>query len=236
MLPSRADVEAAYSLFGVGEKHPVEFTDGTPCCRCDRCEAWQHYIRGGCKAGALSASPVYEVITAELVDGLASWLQRARHEHGISGRMLRVVEVGAGDGRLTCHLRQHLAKAGSIELTATDSFARGITPANGAVVRSLDYQQALDELAPDIVLCCWLPLGSDWTSAFRACTSVCAYVLVGEVDDGCCGRPWATWGYLAGVRFVGDALVRPQFTSMRALACVLQCVVLRSVSALAYMF
>ena len=34
-----------------------------------------------------------------------------------------------------------------------------------------------------------MPLGEDWTAAFRACPSVRRYVLLGEMDDGCCGRP-----------------------------------------------
>ena len=29
-----------------------------------------------------------------------------------------------------------------------------------------------------------MPLGADWTASFRACESVNAYLLVGEVDDG----------------------------------------------------
>jgi hypothetical protein len=40
------------------------------------------------------------------------------------------------------------------------------------------------------------PLGVDWTAAFRATPSVRSYLLLGETDDGCCGRPWSTWGYM----------------------------------------
>ena len=50
---------------------------------------------------------------------------------------------------------------------------------------------------PDVVLCCWQPMGVDWTAAMRARASVREYVLVGETDDGICGEPWATWGYVA---------------------------------------
>ena len=51
---------------------------------------------------------------------------------------------------------------------------------------------------PDVVLCCWQPMGVDWTAAMRARASVREYVLVGETDDGICGEPWATWGSRAG--------------------------------------
>ena len=37
-------------------------------------------------------------------------------------------------------------------------------------------------------------MGVDFTATIRATPSVQAYVLVGEVDDGCCGDPWLTWG------------------------------------------
>ena len=37
-------------------------------------------------------------------------------------------------------------------------------------------------------------MGVDWTAAIRASTSFQEYVLVGEVDDGICGDPSATWG------------------------------------------
>jgi hypothetical protein len=37
-------------------------------------------------------------------------------------------------------------------------------------------------------------MGVDWTAAIRASASFQEYVLVGEVDDGICGDPSATWG------------------------------------------
>ena len=57
---------------------------------------------------------------------------------------------------------------------------------------------------PDVVLCCWQPMGVDWTAAMRARASVREYVLVGETDDGICGEPWATWGSRAGSNPVGE--------------------------------
>ena len=40
-------------------------------------------------------------------------------------------------------------------------------------------------------------MGVDWTAAIRASASFQEYVLVGEVDDGICGDPSATWGVCA---------------------------------------
>lgn len=44
-----------------------------------------------------------------------------------------------------------------------------------------------------IVLCSWMPMGKDWTAAFRQ-AGVDEYILIGESDDGSCGHNWLTWG------------------------------------------
>ena len=192
---------------------------------------------------------------------------------------ISVLEVGAGDGELTRHLRSLLDPR--VQLTATDSNARGLleyahnggvsriqkgggeahtggfstsavgsnvwfgtvastdgscsvgsNTGSGAVgsnmgsgscstmggsivdsstagselctVECLDYQSALDRHTPHLIICSWMPLGDDWTEAFRKCKSVAAYLLLGEIDDGCCGDPWRTWGYYAGERSLGE--------------------------------
>ena len=51
-------------------------------------------------------------------------------------------------------------------------------------------QAALAQHSPHVVLCCWMPLGQDWSLAMRAAASVTHYLLLGETDDGCCGVPW----------------------------------------------
>jgi hypothetical protein len=61
----------------------------------------------------------------------------------------------------------------------------------------LHYRDALQQYTPHVVFCSWMPLGQDWTAAFRACASVSAYLLLGECDDGASGDPWATWGFNA---------------------------------------
>ncbi|KAL3924960.1 MAG: hypothetical protein SGPRY_003770 [Prymnesium sp.] len=206
-------MDRRFALFGEGEPHAVEVVNGVVHCACDRCGEWRRFLRGPCEREPPS-QPVYEVITAELIAGLTSWLQLEQQKVGYS-RPLRVVEVGAGSGKLTHCLRQSLVdKAETIELLATDSFARGITPVAGAEVHPLDYKTALQSLSPDIVLCCWLPLGQDWTADIRACCSVLSYVLIGEIDDGCCGRPWATWGYVAGECTARCRLIERLFSDM----------------------
>ena len=60
--------------------------------------------------------------------------------------------------------------------------------------RVADYREALKTYRPHLVLCSWMPMGVDWTRAFRECGSVGEYLLLGEVYDGAVGHNWETWG------------------------------------------
>lgn len=49
---------------------------------------------------------------------------------------------------------------------------------------------ALSAFRPRLVICSWMPMGVDWSRAFRNCDDVDEYVLLGEADDGSCGHLW----------------------------------------------
>ena len=71
-LPSAIALAAEYSLYCAGEPHPMEVeSHGEARCSCDRCSRWDRFVRGEDPGGW----PRYEVITAELVAGLAAWLR-----------------------------------------------------------------------------------------------------------------------------------------------------------------
>lgn len=70
-LPSAIAVEADFSLYCAGEPHPMDVERGEARCSCDRCSRWDRFVRGEDPGGW----PRYEVITAELVAGLAAWLR-----------------------------------------------------------------------------------------------------------------------------------------------------------------
>ena len=66
----------------------------------------------------------------------------------------------------------------------------------GAIeVEPLSCAAALLKYQPTVVVCSWMPQGVDWSAEIRATKSVQEYILVGEVDGGCCGDPWLTWGH-----------------------------------------
>lgn len=110
-LPSCAALESEFGLFGRGGR---DDDDGRSCaprvddqgrvsCACDGCARWKAYV-----AGALPPPwpswPQYEVLTREHVVALAAYLRSRAARYGRAP--LRVLEVGAGDGRLAYHLRK----------------------------------------------------------------------------------------------------------------------------------
>jgi hypothetical protein len=44
-------------------------------------------------------------------------------------------------------------------------------------------------------------MGCDWTADIRSTHSVVEYLMVGETDEGICGRPWETWGVETAIAY-----------------------------------
>lgn len=141
-------------------------------------------------------SPIFELFTMEFVNLLAEYLsQRVEAYYAMQKQQVLILEIGAGDGRLTHFLRLRLYTLipGKVQIVATDSgLWKSIRPV--FPVESLDYRKALKIYQPGIVLCSWMMYQRDWTAAIRAIPSVNEYVLIGEMDEGCCGHPYRTWG------------------------------------------
>jgi len=105
------------------------------------------------------------------------------------GGFNKVIEIGAGDGRMAEGLRGE-----GMDVVATDDDTWGLTKGSRGVLK-MDYVRAMTEIADEdtVVLVSWMPQGVDWTGEIRK-AGVKGYVLVGEVFDGCCGHQWETWG------------------------------------------
>ena len=195
-VPSTVALTREYLLFGIdGADHSLETVGGEAICACACCKRWKRHIKSGGDHG----QPLYLLPTMELVTTLARWLWQLQGQEETS---IKVLECGAGDGTLSAALQDAISRqtpaaaTTAPQIVATDSGARGLAAASGAAVHRYDVLEALAHFMPDLVIVGFMPLGVDWTAGFRACASVRAYLLLGEVDDGCCGRPWATWGYL----------------------------------------
>jgi hypothetical protein len=110
-LPHASALEARFGLFNdAHDAHqPLPGTDGAVRCSCERCVAWCEFV----KSTPARMGQQYEVFTQELVQHLARTLRMLRAELGseLRGRALRVLELGAGTGRLAHELRKALAAA-----------------------------------------------------------------------------------------------------------------------------
>jgi hypothetical protein len=148
--------------------------------------------------------PVFELWTKEYIQAFSDYLsQRAKDLGGKKEKPISILEVGAGNGKLTHFLNREFErkKIENIKIIATDS-GEWMEPRKGKWIKItphfpveiLDYKEALKEYKPDIVVCSWMPLGEDWTKDFRDAESIKEYILIGEADQGCCGHPWETWG------------------------------------------
>ena len=130
---------------------------GEVTCRCQTCTAWRKFV-----SGRMFGLRVYELMTVELVKGLAEHLVR-----GATAGLNIILEVGAGNGRLsyflsrelrntadcTCSLLPQLSSGASIEsdlracarcstaapggkafvVICTDSSSRGLHAESGAL-------------------------------------------------------------------------------------------------------
>ena len=128
-LPSASHLEREFGLFnpeGSGCCPTVDAT-GAVTCTCSGCERWSKYV-AGTLGERWPTYKQYEVLTTEYVAQLARYLRSRRSEIigddvvGEPLRSLRVLELGAGDGRLTRHLREEL-DGHSVEVYATDDLS-----------------------------------------------------------------------------------------------------------------
>jgi len=105
-----------------------------------------------------------------------------------------ILEVGAGDGRLTHFLEEELNRrhVRGFRILATDGRQWHIRPRYPVTNENVDM--ALWDYEPEIVLACWMPRNEDWTAEMRKTPSVQEYILIGPKDSGTCGNDEETWG------------------------------------------
>ena len=143
---------------------------------------------------------ICEIWTEEYISRISLYLaELIRELNGGGKNPVTVLEVGAGNGKLSHFLRERIEGhvPGAADIVACDSYSDESVRKYGAYiplhpVEKLSHDEALKKYSPDIVIFSWMPYGYDCTDDFRATESVSEYILIGE--DGCCGRAWETWG------------------------------------------
>lgn len=138
---------------------------------------------------------VHEFLNQEYIDALGQYLaQRIEELGGKSDAPIRIIEIGAGDGRLSHFLRQKLNELipGKFQIVATDLHTQQIsTP---FPVQSIDDRQAIYRYQPEIVLVSWPPDDTDLTEPIRTSVTVKEYLVIAPPDGDLSGKTWDTWG------------------------------------------
>jgi len=137
-------------------------------------------------------NPTFEIFTKEYIEQLGNYLIEQSTQLQARAGEATILEVGAGNGRLTHLLQEHLKRSNqkNIHIIPIDIGTYGIKPL--FPVELLEHMSALEKYQPQIIISCWMANGSDQTPDFRANPAVQEYILIG--DDTCCGKPWETWG------------------------------------------
>ncbi len=160
---------------------------------------------------------IYEILTTEYTHALAEYLRNRSTDFKINlGRKMNILDIGAGNGRLGTLLNKFAGDAYKIQ--SVDYYA------TNPIVEKLDYQEALTKYNPDLVICSWMPPDEDWSQSIRATPSVREYLLIGETDDGVCGEPWSTWGFISwdkptptSAPYILDGFTRTELDSLSEL-------------------
>ena len=185
-LPFRSVINSAF---------PEEYADSK--------QAWQKYTDD-------ENYPKYEIFTVEYIEQLAATLHDTALRLGHSPtRPLRVLEVCAGNGRLTHFLNEEIDRKypGLINVFAIDSGRLEIAPT--FPVENMSHKDALDTYQPDVVINSWMPPNEDLSQDFRDTPSVQEYILIGEPD--LCGKDWETWGVDLGITSHSDRTPTPPY-------------------------
>lgn len=137
---------------------------------------------------------LHELLTQEFIEALSEHYSELIVKHMIDhpDEPFVLLEVGAGDGRLTGFIRAELMLrfGDKVVVVATDKKSNGVS--EEFPVENMDYKDALDKYKPNAVIVSWMPC-KDWTKDFRdPKRNIQEYIHIGEPEAGMSGT-METW-------------------------------------------
>ncbi len=140
---------------------------------------------------------LFEIFTKEYIEALAAYLDGRIKQLAVRlKRPVKILEIGAGDGKLTHFLTEELRKRGvdTFRMFATDGGNPGEDMHLQPLYPVIDerHDEALWDFEPDIVVCSWMMRNMDLTREIRQTPTVDEYILIGPTDIGTCGQLWET--------------------------------------------
>lgn len=132
----------------------------------------------GCNAHA-----IFQIYTKEFIETLAKDIKALKPK--------KILEVGAGDGRLSYFLNRYGVNSKPIddykwEKTEDQKEVKGIRYPKE--VEKIDFKDALKREQPDTVIICWEELGAKFTIDILEYPSVKNVIWIGEFPGGCTGN------------------------------------------------
>lgn len=124
----------------------------------------------------------YQVYTQEFITSLAKYIS---NRVKILGGDVTIIELGAGDGRLSKFLTESPFFPTNTKIIASDSKdweQKGDTNKSINVLK-MDYQLTLKKFAkkPTIVISSWMNIDVNWTPTFRSNKAIVEYILIGDL-------------------------------------------------------
>jgi hypothetical protein len=125
---------------------------------------------------------IFQIYSKEFIETLANQIKKLNPK--------KVIEVGAGDGRLSYFLNKHGVNSKPIDNHAwakceDDKNVVHIT--YPPEVEKIDYRNALRKYNPDLVILCWEELSAKYTQKILDYPSVKYVIWIGEHAGGCTG-------------------------------------------------
>ncbi len=154
---------------------------------------------------------LYEYPTQELVAGLVGHLATtAEQVKSQTGETFRLLEVAAGQGRLTVAVSQGLHQIGVEHhtLAVDNQDLYGGWSGQAGITKKMDAEDAAKAFLPHSILGAWLP-PSDWTPLFRALPTTQQYIFLGNPEQ--CGTR-EIWGVETEVSSP-DAVYIPEYAA-----------------------
>jgi hypothetical protein len=152
---------------------------------------YDHRYNGANKALTLKEmcekNNIFEVVTLELTTKIIEMIFRiaGKNFNYQQAESLRILELGAGSGKLAYHLERALkGSALPLEFWATNEYPRrrGLwrNMYLGENIIPMRQDKAVEHYKPHIILCSWMPPKQDWSFFWRSFATTQAYILTGS--------------------------------------------------------
>ncbi|EKD65967.1 MAG: hypothetical protein ACD_49C00072G0004 [uncultured bacterium (gcode 4)] len=137
----------------------------------------------------------FQILTKEFINSLSNFL--VEKIESIPEKLINILEVGAGNGRLTYFLKNTIVeklKNKKIKYDAIDNFSwdnkmSGSLGTPYWIKRIFDViEMSVDSIQInefDIIISSWMPKNEDWTKYFRKNNTVKIFILIWKEED--CG-------------------------------------------------